>query len=64
MRVGQTNSYTYPNSNIKIRKNQKSKSKNIQNKNGQFSPKEKYGGYTYADVVLRPMADAVNKAVK
>ena len=30
----------------------------------QFSPKEKYGGYSYADAVLRPMADAVNQAVK
>jgi hypothetical protein len=30
----------------------------------QFSPKASYGGYSYKDVVLKPMADAVNAAVK
>ncbi|KAI8466695.1 MAG: hypothetical protein J3K34DRAFT_432891 [Monoraphidium minutum] len=30
----------------------------------QFSPLVKYGGYSYKDAVLRPMADAVNKAAK
>jgi len=29
----------------------------------QFNPKERYSGWNYQDVVLRPMADAVNKAV-
>ena len=30
----------------------------------QFSPKDKYGGWSYMEAVLRPMADAVNKAAK
>jgi len=30
----------------------------------QFSPTAKYNGYSYADVVLKPMATAVNKAIR
>ncbi|KAI8466523.1 MAG: hypothetical protein J3K34DRAFT_433415 [Monoraphidium minutum] len=30
----------------------------------QFDPKASYGGHSYKDVVLRPMAEAVNAAVK
>jgi hypothetical protein len=30
----------------------------------QFSPTEKKKGYSYLDVVLMPMANAVNRAIK
>ena len=30
----------------------------------QFSPTAKYNGYSYSDVVLKPMATAVNKAIR
>lgn len=32
--------------------------------NLQFNPNEKKGGYSYTDVVLMPMANAVNRAIK
>jgi hypothetical protein len=30
----------------------------------QFNPNEKKAGYSYADVVIAPMARAVNRAIK
>jgi hypothetical protein len=30
----------------------------------QFNPNEKKGGYSYADVVIAPMANAVNRVIK
>ena len=32
--------------------------------NLQFNPNEKKGGYSYTDVVLMPMANAVNRVIK
>lgn len=32
--------------------------------NLQFNPNEKKQGYSYTDVVLMPMANAVNRAIK